>query len=75
LGWPWVRITSPVAIGAAGGGGMVANPGAGVGFSGRTARDLFWLGIDTQNMSPGDYDVWVVFGSGKAILVPLQILP
>ncbi len=72
LGWPWIHITSPL---AAGGGGALIAPGAGFFFSGRATGNLYWVGIDTRNLTPGDYDVWIIYGSGKAILVPIQILP
>jgi uncharacterized repeat protein (TIGR01451 family) len=73
LGWPWIRVTSLAIVSAAGGGGSVAGPGTGIGFSGRSNADTFKLGIDTQNMAAGRYDVWVVFGSGKAVVVPIEI--
>jgi uncharacterized repeat protein (TIGR01451 family) len=73
LGWPWIRVTRPDLTEAAGGGGAV-EAGAGFSFSGRYSRDLYWLGIDTSGLSPGQYNIWIVYGEGKAILVPILVL-
>ena len=70
-GWPWIRVTRPVD--GVGGGGATA-PSA-YSFAGRYSRDLYWLGIETANLAPGDHMVWIVFGEGEAILVPITILP
>lgn len=74
LGWPWIRVTQPDLAEAAGGGGAV-EAGAGFSFSGRYSHDLYWLGIDTGSLLPGHYNIWIVYGEGKAVLVPIVILP
>jgi hypothetical protein len=33
------------------------------------------VNIDTASMVPGEYLVWIVFGEGQAVLVPITILP
>jgi uncharacterized repeat protein (TIGR01451 family) len=73
-GWPWIRITRPgydAAIYAAGGGGGVEPAYS---FASRHANDTYWLGIDTAGLVPGDYLVWVVYGEGETVLVPITIL-
>ena len=74
-GWPWIRVTRPgyeVATDAAGGGGQLAVPV--YLFSGRYSNDIYWLGIDTGGLVPGDYIVWVVYGQGQTVLVPITVL-
>jgi uncharacterized repeat protein (TIGR01451 family) len=72
-GWPWVRVTQPQLVASAGGGGAVEQ-GAGFTFSGRYSNDVYWLGIDTAKLLPGRYNVWIVYGGGKTVLVPIEIL-
>lgn len=74
LGWPWIRVTRPDLAEAAGGDGAV-DYGAGSSFSGWYSHDLYWLEIDTSGLSPGQYNIWVVYGEGRAVLVPIVILP
>ncbi|MFC2105366.1 lamin tail domain-containing protein, partial [Candidatus Bipolaricaulota bacterium] len=74
-GWPWIRVTRPgyeVAADAAGGGGQLAVPV--YLFAGRYSNDTYWLGIDTAGLVPGDYLVWVVYGEGQTVLVPITVL-
>jgi hypothetical protein len=59
---------------SAGGGGSLQDLSS-YSFSSRTVNNTYWLGIDTSRLEPGDYLVWVVYGEGDAIVVPLQILP
>jgi hypothetical protein len=33
------------------------------------------VNIDTTLMVPGEYLIWIVFGEGEAVLVPLTVLP
>jgi len=73
-GWPWVRVTQPEIVASAGGGGAVAQ-GAGFTFAGRYTNGVYWLGIDTAKLLPGRYNVWVVYGGGKTVLVPIEVLP
>jgi hypothetical protein len=71
-GWPWIRVTrTPAGVG---GGGAVADTSS-YAFSSRTQDGLYWVDIDTTGMAPGEHLVWIVFGEGKAILVPIEILP
>jgi len=73
-GWPWIRITRPgyeASADAIGGGGGVEPAYS---FASRYANDTYWLGIDTAGLVPGDYLVWVVYGEGQTILVPITIL-
>jgi len=74
-GWPWIRITRPgynTAADVAGGGGQFAVPV--YLFAGRYSNDIYWLGIDTAGLVPGDYLVWVVYGEGQTVLVPITVL-
>jgi uncharacterized repeat protein (TIGR01451 family) len=74
-GWPWIRITRPGEIVSAdieGGGGQYTDPV--YSFASRYANDTYWLGIDTAGLTPGDYLVWVVYGEGETVLVPITIL-
>ncbi|MEE8593248.1 MAG: hypothetical protein V3T03_03890, partial [Candidatus Bipolaricaulota bacterium] len=74
-GWPWIRVTRPghdVAADVAGGGGQFAVPV--YLFTGRYSNDTYWLGIDTAGLVPGDYLVWVVYGEGQTVLVPITVL-
>gem|GEM_PF-2759915 len=75
-GWPWIRVTRPgydaAADDAAGGGGQLAVPV--YLFAGRYSNDTYWLGIDTAGLVPGDYLVWMVYGEGQTVLVPIRIL-
>ena len=70
-GWPWIRVTRPI---PAGGGGEALAP-ASYSFASRYSNDLYWLGIDTTGLPAGDYLVWVVYGDGETVLVPITILP
>jgi uncharacterized repeat protein (TIGR01451 family) len=72
-GWPWIRVTRPLAD-IAGGGGALQDTSL-YSFSSRFALSTYWLGIDTTGMSPGEHLVWIVFGEGRAVLVPIQIVP
>ena len=76
-GWPWVRVTQPelAEAEAAGGAGAAAEQGAGFTFSGRYTNGVYWLGIDTAKLLPGRHNVWVVYGAGKTVLVPIEVLP
>jgi len=74
FGWPWTRVTRPE-LRAAGGGGVEPSAEAGYSFSGRYANDLYWLGIDTSNLSSGRYNFWIIYGEGKVVLVPITVLP
>ena len=73
-GWPWIRVTRPVVADAAGSGGA-ADMDSTYAFSSRYAVDLYWLGIDTAELAPGEHLVWIVFGEGEAVLVPITVLP
>ena len=70
-GWPWIRVTRPVPAG--GGGESLVS--ASYSFASRYSNDLYWLGIDTAGLPPGNYLVWVVYGEGETVLVPISILP
>jgi len=72
-GWPWIRVTQPTTVGSPG----VAGAGGGVSpvfsFSSRYEGDLYLLGIDTAGLPAGDYLVWVVYGEGEIVLVPITV--
>jgi uncharacterized repeat protein (TIGR01451 family) len=72
-GWPWIRVSQPT-LNVAGGGASQAEPST-YAFSSRYVKSVYWLGIDTEGMAPGEHLVWIVFGEGKAVLVPLTVLP
>jgi hypothetical protein len=72
-GWPWIRVTEP-ALDAAGGGASVAGRSTYT-FAGRIEGDRYIVDIDTTGMAPGEHLVWIVFAEGKAVLVPITVLP
>ncbi len=59
---------------AVGGGGTADNTSAHASSS-RDTEDTYWLVIDTSDLLPGRYDFWVGTGVGKAVVVPVVILP
>jgi len=71
-GWPWIRVTRP---GEAGGGGAVApEEESYYSFAGRYANDFYWLAIDTSGFAPGNYLIWIVYGPGRVVLVPITVV-
>ncbi|TFH10848.1 MAG: DUF11 domain-containing protein, partial [Candidatus Atribacteria bacterium] len=73
-GWPWIRITRPGIVAstdAIGGGGGIQPVYS---FASRYANDTYWLGVDTAGLVPGDYLVWVVYGEGQTVLIPISVL-
>ena len=44
-------------------------------FTSRFADDLYWLGVDTEEVTAGSYLIWIVYGEGQTILVPITVLP
>ena len=73
-GWPWISVARPGFTGIAGAGGAVDQ--ASYSFSGRSeSGDRYVLDIGTQNLPPGEYVFWVVYGQGEAILVPIVVTP
>ena len=45
-------------------------------FSGRYEDgETYALDIDTSNLAPGRHIFWIVFGQGKALLVPIVVTP
>jgi hypothetical protein len=73
-GWPWIRVSQLAAADIAGAGATAATTPTYV-FAGRQTQDGYWVNIDTASMVPGDYLIWIVFGEGQAVLVPITILP
>jgi len=57
------------------GGGGTADNASAQASSGLDAEDTYWLVIDTSDLLPGRYDFWVGTGVGKAVIVPIIILP
>jgi hypothetical protein len=74
MGWPWIRVSQLAAADITGAGATAATMPAYV-FAGRQTQDGYWVNIDTASMVPGDYLIWIVFGEGQAVLVPIAILP
>jgi VCBS repeat-containing protein len=73
-GWPWISVSRPGFVGAAGAGG--AADLAGYAFSGQyEGAERYILDIDTRNLPPGTYVFWVIYGQGKAILIPIVVAP
>jgi len=72
-GWPWIRVTQPTAVAT----GDVAGAGGGVvpvfSFSSKYENDQYLLGIDTAGLPPEDYLIWVVYGEGETVLVPISV--
>jgi len=73
-GWPWISVVRPGFVGIAGAGGVADQ--SSYSFSGRSEDgDHYFLDIGTKNLSPGEYVFWVIYGQGKAILIPLVVTP
>ena len=71
-GWPWISVSRPGFVGAAGAGGTTNL--AGYSFSGRyDGTDRYVLDIGTQNLPPGTYVFWITYGQGRAALVPIVV--
>jgi hypothetical protein len=75
FGWPWISVTRASEGDVAGGGGAVSESPSTYSFSTRSVGDLYWLTIDTAGLKPGEHYIWVVYGQGKAILIPVTIVP
>jgi uncharacterized repeat protein (TIGR01451 family) len=73
MGWPWIRV-SQLATDVAGAGASATEAPTYI-FGGRYTQDGYWVNIDTTLMVPGEYLIWIVFGEGEAVLVPLTVLP
>ena len=73
-GWPWLNVTRPGFTGLVGAGG--AADLTRYSFSGRyQSGDDYVLEIETANLTPGSYVFWIIYGQGKAILVPVVVTP
>lgn len=74
MGWPWVSVIRPASVDLTGAGG---DTDLGVySFSGHyESSDQYVLDIGTQGLPPGEYNFWIVFGEGKALLVPIIVTP
>ncbi|MDD5265141.1 MAG: Ig-like domain-containing protein, partial [Candidatus Bipolaricaulis sp.] len=73
-GWPWIVTTRPGLDLAAGAGGSVDSLACS--FSGRAkSSDEYVLEIGTSGAAPGAFVFWIVYGKGKALLVPVRITP
>ena len=73
-GWPWVITTRPGLALAVGGGGSL-DPST-VNFAGHSkAGDAYTLDIQTSRAAPGVHVFWIVYGKGKALLIPVLITP
>ncbi|MDD5265298.1 MAG: lamin tail domain-containing protein, partial [Candidatus Bipolaricaulis sp.] len=75
FGWPWISVTRPSDGDVAGGGGVVSESPSTYSFSTRSVGGVCWLTIDTAGLKPGEHLIWVVYGEGKAILIPVTIVP
>ena len=73
-GWPWVSVDRPGFRDPAGGGGSIDM--SVYSFSGHyESGDKYVLDIDTSNLAPGRHIFWIVFGQGKALVVPIVVTP
>jgi len=73
-GWPWISITRPGFTGVAGTGG--ATDVAAYSFSGGyKGGEKYGLDIGTENLPPGSYTFWIIYGDGEAILLPIIVVP
>ncbi|MEW5826967.1 MAG: lamin tail domain-containing protein, partial [Candidatus Bipolaricaulota bacterium] len=72
-GWPWVYASRPT-LDVAGGGASLAEP-SDYAFVGKSAGEDYWLTIDTVGLAAGKHLVWVVYGEGQAIIVPIDVVP
>jgi hypothetical protein len=73
-GWPWVSVIRPGSADRAGAGGSTDL--SVYSFSGHyESSDRYVLDIGTQSLPPGEYSFWIVFGEGKALLVPIIVTP
>ena len=70
-GWPWISVSRPGFTGAGSSAGFT-----GYSFSGRyESGDHYVLDIDTKGLPPGSYVFWVIYGQGKAVIVPIILTP
>ncbi len=72
-GWPWIRVSQPTLDVA--GGGAATVPASTYTFSTRFEGNEYVVTVDTTGMAPGEHLVWIVFAEGKAVLVPITVLP
>jgi len=73
-GWPWISISRPGFTGVAGTGG--SSDVAGYSFSGGyEGGEQYALDIGTENLPPGSYTFWIIYGNGEAVLLPIIVTP
>jgi large repetitive protein len=71
-GWPWISVVRPGFAGASGAGG-VADATA-YAFSGSHENDgRYVLEISTSNLGVGAYSFWIIYGTGTAMYVPVNV--
>jgi len=69
-GWPRIIVVDELAR-AGGDGGYQTS----YSFSGHYEAQTYWLDIDTSGLPPGRYNLWIVCGEGKTLLVPITVVP
>ena len=69
-GWPRIVVTDELA-----GEGRNGVYQSSCSFSGHCDAQTCWLDIDTSGLSPGRYNLWIVCGEGKTLLVPITVVP
>ena len=70
-GWPWISVSRP---GFAGQGGSIDL--SRYSFAGRhESGNQYVLDIGTDNLAPGSYVFWIIYGEGEALLVPIIVTP
>jgi len=73
-GWPWIRVSQPPASASS----EIGGAGGGIerlfSFTSRyNDSGLYVLGIGTAGLPQTDYLVWVVYGEGETVLVPIRV--
>jgi len=71
-GWPWIHVTRPGDLAGAGGAVQLTE----YTFSGsHTSRTEYSLDIGTTHLPAGLHIIWITYGQGKAVVVPLLVTP
>ncbi len=74
-GWPWIVTSRPGVNLAAGGGGNLDPSTVSLAGRSKPGEDTYVLDIDTARAAPGVHLLWVVYGKGQALLMPVLITP
>ncbi len=71
-GWPWISVSRPGFAAGAGGSDSFAR----YSFSGQhEGSSSYQLSIGSGDLVPGSYNFWIVYGNGRAVIVPIIVSP